>query len=396
MKIAFLTPYLPYPPNTGGKIRSSYLLRGLVRHHTVDLFTVYYGSQPDSEGALGQLCSSVFMTRLCKNSTRFSRLVHLLDSLPKPVDHFQTPESLVEVQNRLQTGRYDLLVADEICMASYVRGISGPKLILRQKVDHLYYRSVAAAQPFGADKFVQWLDAYKLRRYEYRFMSDFNAAVCCSQDDAVVIQSLNPNVPIAVIGNGVDFDYFVASDGNAGPPTLLYVGTMDYYPNIDAIHYFFRKIHPHLLELLPEVLVKVVGHNPPGDILAWQRLRGVEIVGSVPDVRPYLARTTATFVPLRLGSGTRLKILESIAAGRPVVSTTVGAEGLGLRHREHILIADEPEEFARQAADLLVNGDLRQRLVAAGRSFVASLYSWQALGEQFERLCQRVAQNGTL
>lgn len=395
MKIAVVTPYLPIPADTGGKIRSYYLLRALARHHAVDLFTVYYGSQPDLDGTVGDICSNVYMAQLCKDLAGGSRCARLLGGLPTPVDHFQTPASLREVRAHLDAGRYDLLVSDEISMASYVQGLPGPKLAIRHKVDHVHYRSVAAVRPWGAQKIAQWFDAYKLRLYERRFMSEFDAAVCCSEDDAGVIRALNPNVRITIIGNGVDWEYFSPLEEFTGPPTLLYMGTMHYYPNIDAIHYFFQKIHPHLLKLVPNVQIHIVGHEPPADIRAWERLPGVKVVGSVSDVRPYLARSTAMIVPLRLGSGTRLKILESIAAGRPVVSTSVGAEGLRLRHGEHILLADEPIDFATRTAELLCDRDLRRRLVAASRPFALASYSWRTLGERYEALCRSVAERRT-
>lgn len=396
MKIAVITPYLPDPPDTGGKIRSFYLLQGLSRHHSVDLFTVYYGEQPDHANTLHELCDNIYTVQLRKNPTATSRATRILDPLPRLVEHFHTPSSLGEVRQQLQTEQYDLQVVDEICMAPYVHGLPGPKLVIRHKVDHLHYREVAAIQAFSTQKVKQWLDAYKLRLYEKRTMTEFAAAICCSEDDAAAIRALNPEVPLIVIGNGVDLEHFVFQEETSGLPTLLYMGTMDYYPNIDAVRYFFQKIHPHLRQLVPQLQVVIVGHNPPADIRAWQRLPGVTITGSVADVRPYLAKSYATIVPLRLGSGTRLKILESIAAGRAVVSTSVGAEGLGLRHEEHILIADEPLEFAKRTAELLCNPDLRQRLIAAARPFVAARYSWQVLGERYEAVCRALAEKGTL
>lgn len=399
MKVAVVTPYLPFPPDTGGKSRSFHLLRGLSRHHTVDLFTVSYEPQATDATAVQALrdfCLTVHIVKLCKDFEARTRLARAFDPLPRLVDHFHTPFSLSEVRQRLQEGGYDLLVVDEICMAPYSHGFPGPKLVIRHKVDHVHYREVAATQPLSIHKLMQWIDAYKLQRYERRAMSQFHIAVCCSEDDAAVIHALNPEVPLTVIGNGVDLSYFAPLGEMPGPPTLLYMGTMHYYPNIDAVHYFFRKIHPQLVRLVPNVQIWIVGHNPPADILAWQRLPGVTIVGSVPDVRPYLEKSLATIVPLRLGSGTRLKILESIAVQRPVVSTSVGAEGLGLRHREHLLIADDPGEFARQTAELLQNSALRQRLIAAARPLVAARYSWQALGEQYEGVCREVAGRGAL
>ena len=334
---------------------------------------------------------------LKKETDSHSPLIRsVLNPLPRLIEYFHAPNAVSEVRQLLQEGHYDLLVLDEICMAPYLMEVQGPKLVIRHKIDHLHYREIASAQPLDMEKVVSCLEVRKLRKYEHHTMSAFNAAVCCSVEDAEHLNQLNPEIPVCVIGNGVDLDYFTPLEEVAGPPTLLYTGTMHYYPNIDAVQYFFQEIYPHLVRLVPEVQILIVGHGPPAEVLQWQRLPGVKITGSVLDIRPYLAGCTATIVPLRLGGGTRLKIMESIAAGRPVVSTSVGAQGLGMRHGEHLLVADEPVEFARQSAQLLMDGDLRRRLVAQARPFVATHFSWESLGERFETLCCEVSEKGTL
>jgi len=170
---------------------------------------------------------------------------------------------------------------------------------------------------------------------------------------------------------------------------------MDYPPNIDALRYFFREIHPRVARAVPGVRVLVVGRSPTPEVLAWSSRPGVTVTGSVPDVRPYLAEATLVVVPLRVGGGTRIKILECLAAGRAVVSTSVGAEGLGLRHGEQLMLADDPESFARHTADLLEDRALRQRLAEAGRLCVLARYSWSELGQRFAEICARVAAAGT-
>lgn len=397
MKIAVVTPYLPYPADTGGKIRTFYLLKGLAQDHSVDLFTVYYGTRPDFGEVLPKICGSIHAVPLCKDATNLSRLVRcFVDPLPRWVDHFHTLEAVQEIRRRLREGGYDLLVVDEICMAPYVEGMPSVKLVLRQKIDHLHYDEVNSTQPFGMEKVIGWLEVRKLRRFERRSMSGCRAAVCCSSEDASQVNLLNPEIPVTVIANGVDVKYFVPVEEHSGPPTLLYTGTMNYYPNIDAVNYFFREIHPHLIRLVPDVKVLIVGHNPPEEMLVWGQLAGVKITGSVPDIRPYLKQCTASIVPLRLGGGTRLKIMESIAAARPVVSTSVGAEGVGMRHEEHLLIGDDPVAFAEQTARLLHDRELRRQLIAKARPVVIENYSWDVLSARFEELCRRVAEKGKL
>lgn len=396
MKIAFITPYLPFPPDTGGKIRTFHLAKALSLHHSVDLFTVHYGSAPSLGPSLPQIFKRIQMVQLTKPPDSRSRFVRsLIDPLPRVVGHFQTPDAVREIHQQLSDGAYDLLVVDEICMASYVEGLRQPRIIMRQKIDSLHYLEIAATQPFGKERLLQGMEARRLRSFERISTAKFDAGVCCSADDAAVVNQLNPRIPVTVIGNGVDMDHFVPREEVAGPPTLLYTGTMHYYPNIDAVHFFFKEIHPHLVRLVPDVRILIVGHEPPPDILEWKRLPGVEITGSVPDIRPYLERCTATIVPLRLGGGTRLKIMESIAAARPVVSTSVGAEGVGMRDREHLLIADDPEKFAECAAELLRDPALRQQLTSRAQPFVAGRFSWKVLGERFEAMCRKVAEGRT-
>lgn len=391
VKIALVTPYLPYPPDTGGKIRTFYLLNGIAKNHSVDLFTVYFGAPPDLGEALPGICRNIHLSELRKEPTKLSPLAQcFVGPLPRLVEYFHAPNAITEVRQRLLDGLYDLVVLDEICMTPYVMGVPGRKLVNRHKIDHLHYEEIVSTQPLGMDKLVSWLEVRKLRNYERRAMAEFSTAVCCSDDDAANLHKLNPGIPVSVIGNGVDLDRFTPLEEAGCQPTLLYAGTMHYHPNIDAVHYFFREIHPHLVKLIPEVRVSIVGHRPPEDVLSWQRLPGVKITGSVPDIRPYLAECTATIVPLRLGGGTRLKIMESIASGRPVVSTSVGAQGLGMRHGEHLLLADDPIKFAEEAAGLLNDRELRRHLVAKARPFVVERFSWKALGEKFEILCSEL------
>lgn len=393
-----VTPCLPYPPDRGGKIRSYHLLRGLARAHRVDLFTVYEGRPPEPAPVLDELCDRIHAIPLLKPAGAAAHLTRLLGPEPSLAWHFRTSASLAEARRLIRGGGYDLLVADELCMAPYVLGLPGPKLVVRHKVDHRHFAEVAALQSSRLRRALDRLELFKLRRYERHAMRGFDAAVCCCEEDAAALRALTPTPRVAVVGNGVDLGHFLPQEEPAdpGPPTLLYVGAMDYVPNVDAVDHFFRRIHPRLVQSVPDVRVTIVGSGPPAEVLAWQRLSGVTVTGAVADVRPHFRRSTATIVPLRVGGGTRLKILESLASGRPVVSTSIGAEGLGLRDGEHLLIADDPGEFARKTTELLQDRALRERLLNAARPFLEAHCSWSRLGERYESLCRQVAETGTL
>jgi glycosyltransferase involved in cell wall biosynthesis len=396
VRLAVLTPYLPHPLDAGGKIRSFHLLRGLARAHEVDLYTLHHGEAPDVAPVFRENCRSVFSASLTDGNGRrgFSAL-DALRPFTQTIEHFRSPRSLSEIRGRLAAGGYDLLVADELCMTPYSAGLPGRKLGARQKIEHLHHRALAALRPPGARRWIEALDLARLRRFERRAMAAMDAAVCCSEEDARLLRTLNPSAAVAVVPNGVDPEHFrPAAERPGPPPTVVFVGTLDYPPNVDAVEHFFNAIHPRLLALEPELRVRLVGRSPAPEVRRLESRPGVTVAADVPDVRPHLADAAVVVVPLRVGGGTRIKILEALSAARPVVSTTVGAEGLGLRDGEHLLIADQPEAFARAVARLLGDASLRRALAEAGRRVVVERFAWSSLGRRFADVCARVAETG--
>jgi glycosyltransferase involved in cell wall biosynthesis len=195
-----------------------------------------------------------------------------------------------------------------------------------------------------------------------------------------------PTAHTAVVPNGVDLDFFRPSARSTlrEPPTLLFFGAIDYYPNTDAMHFFLRDVFPHLLERYPHVRLCIVGRKPPESISAY-RSANVEVTGVVDDVRPWLERADVVVVPLRIGGGTRLKILEAMAMGKAVVSTALGAEGLAVTPEHDLLVADDAPAFVAQIGRLLDDPALRLRVGASARRLVASRYSWKAAVEGLSR-----------
>lgn len=385
MRVAVITPYLPWPADTGGKLRSYYLIRGLAQEAEVDLYTVCYGAPPAVD-ALAAFCRCVDVTQLTPPPVRWRQLQALTQRLPRSVTYFRTQESMTTMRQKL-TGAYDFLVADEIAMAPYVLDLPGhdatPKVVMRQKIDYLHYTEVAERRPWNVDKLLDWQEARRLQRFEYATMPRFDGAVVCSQGDATIAAQQGPQLAVDIIVNGADIEYFTPMRQPDPDPTLLLIGTMHYYPNIDAVLHFFATMHGALLRAIPNLKILIVGHLPPPEIQALGALPGVTVTGSVPDVRPYMARSWLLAVPLRLGGGTRLKIVEAMASGLPVVSTTVGAQGLDATDGEQLLIADEPAHFVQQTIRLLNDAALRERLAVQGRTLVHGHYSWQAQGRRF-------------
>lgn len=405
MRVAFLTPYMPWPADTGGKLRSYHLVKGLAQQDEVDLYTFHHAT-PTDPGPLAKLCRSVESIHVQIKPGAFRAVPSLTSHLPRAVRYFQTEATLREVRAKL-AAPYDLFVCDEIPISPYLWEIPGheatPRLVNRQKIDHLHYAEMAQSRPAGVEKMLDWLDARRLRTFEYAEMPRFDAAVVCSPEDRIeALREATGNVetthaqaaagasqlPVEIIVNGADTTFYTPDRQPDPHPTVLMLGTMHYYPNIDAVKYYFGAMHDALRAAVPNLRVLIVGHNPPPEIEALADLPGVTVTGSVPDIRPWMARSWLQMVPLRLGGGTRLKIVESMAAGLPVVSTAVGAQGLAVRDGAEMLLADDPADFVRKVTALLNSPAERERMSANARLFVEANYSWQSLGERFATFCR--------
>lgn len=391
MRVAVFTPYLPYPPDTGGKIRSYYLLRTLAARFEVDIYTVYCGDPPAQTyiEMLQRQCGRVIAFHLNKRWRTRDRLWRVVSPLPRSVDYFHTADSLEKARKRLHQGAYDVIVADEICMTPYAElAPELPRIVLRQKVDHIHYLDMARARSLGTEKALDLIEAYKLRRYERAKMPFFQAYLACSAEDATTLSHFAPRVPALVVPNGADLSTFVPST-SARPqsPIVLYVGSMSYYPNVDAVRFLIDEMYRPIRQEVVDVQFQIVGHDPPRQIQELARLPGVEVTGTVPEVRPYYDRATVFVVPLRLGGGTRLKIVEAMAMGLPVVSTSVGAEGLDVQHEQNILLADDAASFSKQVLRLLSDRELRSRIAEGGQT-LARHYDWTEITKPWADLVQ--------
>ena len=393
MRIAAFTPYLPYPPDEGGKIRSYHLLQALAAHSDMDLYTVYYGKRPSQAAieAVREHYHRVVLFHLEKPRRTRDRIRRILASLPRSVEHFHTAHSLQQARRHLENGQYDLVIADEIHMTPYAElALDTARIVSRQKVDHVHFREMAKARPWGLEKVLDHIEAAQLQQYERAKMPFYQACVVCSQHDATLVRRDAPGIPVVVIPNGADLTAFIPSGRpRARVPTLLYVGSMHYYPNIDAVRFFFEETYGLIQQDAPGVRVQIVGHGPTPETQQLGHLPHVEVTGTVPDVRPYYEQASVFIVPLRLGGGTRLKIVEAMAMGLPVVSTTVGAEGLDVHPGEDILIADDAATFARSVLKLLSNPDLRDSIAKGGR-LLARRYDWQELAKPYIDLVETV------
>ena len=239
-----------------------------------------------------------------------------------------------------------------------------------------------------------------MRIFEGSIAARFDSVVCVSQEDCTLLRKeLNLKNVAGSVPTGVNLDYFARAVKSPKPYTIAFLGSMDWIPNVDAVTWFVRDILPAIKKRFPHVRFLIIGRNPTTQVIALANGNSnVEVTGTVPDVRPFLSQAETMVVPLRIGGGTRIKIFEAMAAGIPVVSTKIGAEGLEITPGENILLADDPADFADKTCSLLEKPELRNSVGQAGRSLVKTKFGWAAVAKVFEEHCARAvrqARNST-
>jgi sugar transferase (PEP-CTERM/EpsH1 system associated) len=389
MRLLVFYPYVPWPLDRGTYQRTFHLLRALAREHEVDFVALTDEPQAAEERkpVFSAFCRDVEFIPFAHPPWQKLFPHRLLNPLPSNVQHWQSPAVAEAIDRKLAAGRFDLVHICDLVLMPYVlpHRRRTPFVVDRSRVDLQFQLMEHRTLKFPLrQRLLRWESYAKLWRYEKRLAREAALEVVCGPDDEVFIRRhISRDAPVMVVPNGVDLDFFhpaAVPDARAAEPTVIFCGAMDYSPNVDALRWFFTAIHERLRRRVPDVRVLIVGKNPIDEVRAWGERPGVTVTGGVPDVRPWYRRAWLQMVPLRIGGGTRLKIVESLAIGTPVVSTTIGAQGLELRHGHDVLLADEAEDFAAAIARGLEDAALRTRLEAAGIATAVSRFGWPAIG----------------
>jgi len=384
MHILVIDEEFPYPPNTGKRIRSFNLLSRLATRH--DLHYMAYGHEDsDSYRMLQRMNMNplpvsprvppksglLFYTRLAAN---------LLSRQPYVVTSHYSRAFRKALNDFLRISALDLIICEWSPYAIFVRDIPDvKKLVVAHNIEARIWQRYYANEKNPLKKWYIGKQMAKLGQFERAAYKWADGATAVSEVDADEILSYNHHLPVKVVDNGVDLEYFRPDGTEPDKNSLVYVGTMDWRPNQDAAVYFVEEILPIIAARRPETKISLVGRKPPAHIKALDRHSAVTVTGSVDDIRPYIRHSAVYVVPLRIGGGTRLKILDAMAMGRAIVSTSVGAEGLDVSDGENIMLADTPQEFADRVVELLEDDARRRRLGAAGRALVEAHYSWDRL-----------------
>jgi len=398
MRILWVKPGGLWPLNTGGRLRSFHTLAELSRRHRVVLLTTH-GADDDPRELAARLpdCERVasFPHRAPKRSSlglAAALAGSWLSDLPVDLWKWRVPRLRAESLRLMDGGQADVCVADFLTAVPNVRlGGKVPVVLFEHNVEHVIWTRLAAVEPRPWRRWVLRREARKMRRFEARACAQASLTVAVSEPDRELLAAEARGARVRAVPTGVDTSYFVPN-GQPDAPSLVFTGSMDWYPNEDAIVHFVEHVLPRIRQDVPAATLTVVGRKPTARLRAATEGEPVDVTGGVEDIRPYVSRAAVYVVPLRVGGGTRLKICEALAMGKAVVSTTVGAEGLPLVPGEHFIRADDPADFARAVVALLRDPQWRRALGAAGRRLMEERHSWPQVAREFEERCEEVAQ----
>lgn len=398
MRILYVASVFPYPPISGHRIRNYNLLRRIGEKHELHLHLIVEKLPPPEHlNALEPISKSIqcyVQESLGALDRPLLGVRFLLRGMPPDFRACYNRTLFEALQNQLLNDPVDVFQVEDPQMAQYVEAVpngSGAKKVLTfHDINFRKFRRISKLETRWKRRLRLWLHSALLNRWEPKYASNFDLCVVMSEIDRDLLMSRNQDLNVITVPNGVDTKEFPLQISDAPLYNLVFVGNMDYRPNVEAVAYFCREVMPNLISELPDLKFYVVGINPQDEVLALAN-EHVIVTGHVESVIPFYEKSGVCVVPLHAGGGTRLKILESLALGCPVVSTRVGAEGLDLVDGEHLLIANDTPAFVEKILALLHNVELRRHLIVKGREQVVKCYDWDAIAERLLNAYQRLA-----
>jgi glycosyltransferase involved in cell wall biosynthesis len=393
MKILWVKGGKLWPVDTGGKIRSFNILRHLARHYEVTLLS-YYGGPRDRayESAIVERLpqTQIIHTAAPEGalSMRLDYIRRLASPAPYAVTKFTHPKVQRSVVKSLTGNQFDVAVCDFLSASmNFPDHPKTPRVLFQHNVETVLWQRMAETETAFWRKRSYKIEAAKMARYEKNALARFPRIIAVSNRDRDEMLKMHPTSRITVVPTGVDTELYRVALSSAGdPPIIVFTGSMDWEPNIDAVEYFCRQIWPAVLAEFPNALFQIVGRNPHPRV---QRLanHSIQVTGKVASVADYLSPATVVIVPLRIGGGTRLKIFEAMAMGKALVSTSIGAEGLDVTPNRDLFLADTPEIFASSILNLLRQPDLRHNC-ERNAAIVAARYDWSKIASAFAAVLQ--------
>lgn len=399
MKILMLTPYLPYPPASGGQIRTLNLLKHLSKNHDITLVSLYKNAQEKKYAShLEAYCKKIYV---CKRAERPWQLKNILKSIfsfqPFLVVRNFSEEAKQVVTRLLDKEQFDVIHAETFYIMPHIPQTEINILLVEQTIEYKVYQHFIS-HLFFPIRFALSLDIFKLKYWEKFYWKKADIVATVSHADQQVIQKIDPHIDPVIIPNGAGDEMFVEKlyTKQLAKPQLLFMGNFSWLQNVEAAQYLIETVFPYVQQKIPHVELVIAGQNALKKLPshAAPNIQVINIAADDTETVKKLYQLATLFVaPIFGPGGTRLKILASMAAGLPIVSSKTGIEGLGVKDGKHVLIADSPDEFVKNCVQLLQNNELYDDLRKNAFDHVSKYFSWSAIAKKLEIQYRRIMKN---
>ncbi len=397
LNILWLSHFVPFPPKGGCFQRSYNLLKEISAKNDVYLVALKHkdSTHPDFEIRSAQMelekfCRKVNIIDISSSTSGLSLYAIAIKSLfkhnPLSVEMFKFTEMSHVIKKLTNEIDFQIVHYDTISLAEYFKDAEGiPKILNHHGAESFMIHRRIANEPNYLKKLFFLMEARKLRRYEKDNCPKFDLNIVVSEFDKEILEEISPGLKIEIVENGVDINYFLPSERKNNNKRLIFAGRLDQYSNKDAILYFCNKVWPLIKEKIPDTRLTIIGNNPPQKLVEIANHdRGIELLGYVDDVRPFFANAMISICPIRDGGGIRIKILDALAMGMPIISTSIGCEGIEITPGKDVLIADTPQEFIESIDKIFSDNDTLINLSINARKTAENKYSWNAISRKLD------------
>jgi sugar transferase (PEP-CTERM/EpsH1 system associated) len=390
LRVLQFAPRVPWPLDTGAKLRNYHLARVLAEHFPMTLLA--FGEQNSTGSDLQKVYERIVTVPRDERYSARKVLRGAIGSTPLPLLNYTTEEMKQALRALLNEQSFDLIQVESVHLMDYlplIRSITQKSFVICDwhNVESELMKQYSEREQSFARRSYAGRTARLMKAAERRALDQFDAHVVVSAEDAERLCAVKSSARVVVIENGVDARYYSEIGDESTPRNrVVFVGSMDYHANIDAAIHFAQNAWPVVHKNNPDLIFTIVGRDPSPAVRQLSSIAGVEVTGSVADLRPYYREAVIAVVPLRVGGGSRLKILEAMAAGVPVVSTKLGAEGLQVMHGENILLAHDDSDLVDKIEVMIAGATLRSQIIANARALVTGRYEWSELGRALSRV----------
>lgn len=390
MKILMLVPFLPIDQMSGGQTRWFHIIKLLSKKHKITLMSLIKdNSEKKYIPEIKKYCEKVMVFKRPKSPWTFRNLFLTAISFnPLVVIRNLSLEERAAIKKELATNSYDLIHAETFYVMPHIPSTKIPVILVEPTIEFSVYKHYVDNEVSSILKPIYMFDVIKLRFWEKYYWKKADRLFAVSEDDKKVMQREVPGINVGVIANGVDLEFFDSKNvEQKEPPRILYHGDYKWMQNVEAINLLVHEVWPKIKGSVTDVKLWISGRNMPGQIIDLAKKdKNILISESVPDNRDIYKSAKVLVTPIRGPGGTRLKVLEAMASGLPVVSTSVGVAGLGITAGEHALVADDPQKIAELTIEILKNKKLADKLGKSGRSFVANNFDWKSIVAKLEKV----------